>query len=257
MISNRRTPILIGILLLLILAPWSHALAAEVSLPQPTVEFYVYDGADMISGETAQYIIQTNQALYQQTEAQIVVATIPSLQGEVIEEYGNALYRHWGIGSAQKNNGVLLLVSQEDRQVWIEVGYGLEGAIPDGRAGGILDQYIIPYFQQEQYDQGILHGYQALLNAVEEEYQVQISPQGAPKYQQQKPSQEDQRRMSPLQKILMIAAVIVFLFIDFTFFRGLLTFSLLRSFSRGGFRGGGRNRGGGGSSGGGGAGRGW
>lgn len=250
------TPILIGLVLLLLFIPMVQVQAA-IDLPPPSHEFYIYDGANIISEGTAQYIIEANRALYRQTGAQIVVATIPSLEGEAIQEYGNVLFRHWGIGSAQENNGVLLLIALEERQVWIEVGYGLEGAIPDGKAGEILDQFIVPYFQQGQYDQGILDGFRAILNEVEEEYQVEISPQRPPQYDGQPSAQDGE--LGPIQKIIIVVAILAFLFIDFTFFRGMITFSLLRGASRGGFRGGGggRNRGGGGSSGGGGAGRGW
>lgn len=242
------------LVVLLIFTPFVQVQAGE-NIPQPSQSFYVYDEANIISGDVSQYIIEVNKDLFQQTGAQIAVAVLNSLEGETIEEYSNQLFREWGIGSSQENNGVLLLITLEEKHAWIEVGYGLEGAIPDGRAGEILDQNIVPFFKQEQYNQGILQGFQSILNEIEQEYQVEVSPQMTPQNNPQN-TQEESREMSLLQKILLIGAIIVFLFIDFTFFRGLLTFTLLRSLSRG-RGGGGGNRGGGGSSGGGGAGRGW
>lgn len=248
--------ILIGVFISFIMIP-GQVLAAE-DLPEPTSEFYIYDETNTISQEVAQYIIQTNEALFTQTGAQIVVAIINSLEDNSIDEYSNQLYRKWEIGSEENDNGVLLLVALEEREMRIEVGYGLEGAIPDGKAGEVRDQYIVPSFEQSQYNQGILQGFQAILNEVEREYEIDITPQGTDQYDQSLDSQEEPKEMSLLQRILMIGGLIVFLFIDFTFFGGALTFTLLRMLSRGRFRGGGGgNRGGGGSSGGGGASGGW
>jgi uncharacterized protein len=252
--KRKSSLVLLVLVVLLFFTPFVQVQAGE-NIPQASHEFYVYDEANIINEELSQYIIQINKDLYQQTGAQIVVAVINSLEGGTIEEYSNQLFREWGIGSSQENNGVLLLITLEEKFAWIEVGYGLEGAIPDGKAGEILDQSIIPYFRQEQYSQGILQGFQSILNIVEQEYQIGVSPQITPQNNHEN-TQNESQEMSLLQKILLIGAIIVFLFIDFTFFRGFLTFTLLRSLSRG-RGGGGGNRGGGGSSGGGGAGRGW
>ncbi|MCR1897744.1 TPM domain-containing protein [Irregularibacter muris] len=252
-------PILFSLLLVFVFIPFSQT-QALANLPSPTQEFYVYDEANIIDGQVAQYIVQTNEELFRQTGAQVVVAVINSLEGENLDEYSNQLYRHWGIGDAQKNNGVLLLVALEERMVRIEVGYGLEGAIPDGRAGEIRDRYILPNFQQQQYSQGILQGFQGIINLVQEEYQVDITPQESPYIEEQQEPQEARQGLGIIQKIIIAIVILVFIFIDFTFFGGMITFSLFRGASRGGFGGGrgqGGNRGGGGSSGGGGASGGW
>lgn len=140
----------------------------------PTKEGYVNDYGDVLSEETEQYIIQTAKELEQKTSSQIVVVTIPSLDGASIEEYATELFRSWGIGDKEKDNGSLLLVSIEDRKLRIEVGYGLEGDIPDGKAGRIRDQYLIPYLKEDQFDEGIRSGYTALLSTVADVYDVTI-----------------------------------------------------------------------------------
>ena len=113
--------------------------------------------------------------MQQKTGAQIVVVTIKSLEGESIEEYATNLFRNFGIGDSQKNNGVLLLCSTGDRQFRIEVGYGLEGTLTDGKTGRIQDTYIIPYLKNNNYNDGIKNGFNAILNEVTNEYQITIS----------------------------------------------------------------------------------
>ena len=147
----------------------------------PTNDFYVNDYADVLSSETEQYIINTNVNLQEQTGAQVVVVTITSLDGKSIEEYATELFRNFGIGDKEKNNGVLLLCTTGEREFRIEVGYGLEGALPDGKTGRIQDQYIIPYLKQDNYNDGILNGYNAVLETVSEEYGVTIDNQAKPK----------------------------------------------------------------------------
>lgn len=100
---------------------------------------------------------------------------IDTLQGLTVEDYAVELFRRWGIGQKGKDNGVLLLVAIKDREMRIEVGYGLEGAIPDGKAGRIRDEYIIPYFKEEDYSKGVYYGYLALAKEVAKEYNVELT----------------------------------------------------------------------------------
>ena len=84
------------------------------------------------------------------------------------------MLRGWGIGSRDKNNGVLIVVATQDRQSRIEVGYGLEGALPDGLTGRLQDDTMLPYFKQGQYDKGIVNGYAATAATVAKEYNVKL-----------------------------------------------------------------------------------
>ena len=226
------------------------------AIPKPNNEFYVYDNANILDNTTERYIIDTNIELYQKTGAQIVVVAINDLEDMDINKYATDLFDEWNIGGKEYDNGLLMLIVPSGREVWIEVGYGLEGILPDSRVKRIIENNIIPYFSQGDYDTGVLSGYEEILNYVESEYNVELSSRGGDYY-----GDNERNMISGLPNIYLIIGVIIFLFIDFIFFRGWLTFSLLRGLGRGGrYGGGGSNRGsrgGGGRSGGGGAGGKW
>lgn len=141
----------------------------------PTTDFYVNDNAGILTPDTKQYIMNTNIELQKKTGAQIVVVTVKNLGSMSIEEYANQLFNSWGIGDKTKNNGLLLLCSYRDRQFRVEVGYGLEGKLPDGKTGRIQDEYIIPYLREDNFDEGIKNGYSAFLKEVADEYNVTIT----------------------------------------------------------------------------------
>jgi len=101
-----------------------------------------------------------------ETGAEIAVAVVSDLQGITIEEYAVNLFKKWGVGKADKDNGVLLLVSMQERKVRIEVGYGLEGAITDLEAGNIINEIIVPRFKQNDYNAGVYDGVYALANEI-------------------------------------------------------------------------------------------
>lgn len=239
------------------------AYGSEIKLPEPSKEFYVYDEANIIDNHLENYIININQQLYSQTGSQIVVASLKSLDGNSEQEVAVRLFRKWGIGNKEKNNGILMLIAPNEKRLWIEIGYGLEGALPDGKVGEIRDKHIFPYFKEEDYNTGILKGFDAILFEVAKEYNIENNFQSSNFQNNYEYNEEYGFSSNGVKPILMIIGIIVFLIIDFKFFGGMLTMMLLRSSTRGGrggFRGGGRgggSRGGGGSSGGGGAGGGW
>ena len=109
------------------------------------------------------------------TGAALVVVTLPSMEGGQIDDFTNRLFEKWGVGQAGKDNGVMLLVAVEERKIRIDVGYGLEGVIPDGRAGSIRDQYVLPYFRKGQMAAGIESGTLALANLIAENYEIKLS----------------------------------------------------------------------------------
>lgn len=144
------------------------------ALVEPTNDFYVNDYANLLSTDVEEYIISTNKTLNSQTGAQIVVVTVPNLEGQSIEEYATSLFRKFGIGDKTKNNGVLMLLALEERQMRIEVGYGLEGVLTDGKTGRIQDEYIIPYLKENNWNEGIRNGYSKILEEVANEYNVDV-----------------------------------------------------------------------------------
>lgn len=229
--------------------------------PAPTTSIYVQDYAKVLSNDTEARINSISQSLASKTKAQVVVVTIPTLSGAPIEDYALTMLRQWGIGDKQLNNGVLLLVAVNDRQSRIEVGYGLEGALPDAKTGRIQDQYMIPYFQQNDYNQGILNGYLALADEVAKEYNLQLNTDVKPAPIRTAPT-SDGSLLGNLPwwgQLLLFAGIILLFVMDWLFFGGSITyliFSLI--FRRGGGGGSGGGGGfGGGSGGGGGSSRRW
>lgn len=239
------------LLCILVLFQTSISLAAGLKLPEPSYSFYVYDEANIIEDQVEEYIVGTNKVLYKKTGAQIVVASVNSLDDMDIREYANRLFQKWGIGSREYDNGLLILIVPEEREIWIEVGYGLEGALPDSKVGNIIENSILPYFKEDNYSEGILLGFNEIINEIEEEYNMDLEREKVDEdlYGFNHPYGE-LNIFDTTRKIFIVIGIIIFLFIDFRFFGGWLTYSLLR----GGRYGGGSNRGGrgGGSSGGGG-----
>lgn len=171
LISNKKSVKRIIILFIFMLCVSSITSLATV---KSTNEFYVNDYANLLNEETKQYIINCNKDLSSKTGAQIVVVTVQNLEGDSLEEYATQLFREFGIGDKNKNNGVLLLLTLEERQFRVEVGYGLEGALPDGKTGRIQDEYIIPYLKNNNWNDGVKNGFNAILQVVAEEYGVEI-----------------------------------------------------------------------------------
>lgn len=129
----------------------------------PLLQGRVNDNANMLSPSAKARLRNQLTALEQQTSIQVVVLTIDSLEGNDIESVSHQIASSWGIGQKGKNNGVLLLVSKKDRQVRIEVGYGLEGKLTDAKAGRIIDHIIVPNFKQQNFDAGVMQA----INAIE------------------------------------------------------------------------------------------
>ena len=147
-------------------------------LAKPAQRAYIVDTAGMISAEDAAQIAKIGAELRSKTKAEIVVVTVPTLGDMDIESYANELFRSWGIGDAQLNNGVLLLIAKDDRAFRIEVGYGLEGAITDGYAGSVLDA-MKGEFRKENYSPAILQAYVTLAQKAAAEYGVGLESLGA------------------------------------------------------------------------------
>lgn len=163
-----------AVLVLCMLFLMSVCCHAEAPLPsQPVENIYVSDNAGIIDADTESQIGKIGTDLNKRFGAQLVVVTVDSLHGDDIESYSNRLFRTWGIGSKDKNNGVLLMIAKKDRKFRIEVGYGLEGAITDGYAGTVLDD-MKPYFRDEEYSEGIMEAYGKLAAKTYAEYGVDV-----------------------------------------------------------------------------------
>ncbi len=132
----------------------------------PALTGRVVDNAQMLDPATRQQLTQQLQALEQTSGDQIVVVTVPDLQGVPIEDYGYQLGRAWGIGQKGKDNGALLIVARDERKLRIEVGYGLEGVLTDAQSWVIVNQVIVPKFKAGNFSQGISDGVAAMIQVV-------------------------------------------------------------------------------------------
>lgn len=147
-----------------------------ISLPEPTNDFFVNDFVNIIDDADESEMMKIGADLYEQTTAQVVVVTIDSLDGYDVDEYALELGRKWGVGSKDNDNGVVILLSLSDRQISIQVGYGLEGCLNDGKVGRILDNYAIPYLSNNDYSSGLTEAYKAVAAVVCEEYGIELNP---------------------------------------------------------------------------------
>jgi uncharacterized protein len=209
-----------------------------LALKVPTSDGYVTDRAGMLSSGVERDLENTLRSFEASDSTQVVVLTIPTLEGEALDEYALRVAETWAVGQRERDNGALLLVVRDDRKIRIEVGYGLEGRLTDLLSGRIIDNEITPRFKQGDFDGGISAGVDAMVLAVRGEYQ------GTPR-------RDGEKKRSPFGLLFLL------LFLG----PGLLRFFLPHTRSRrsgiwfGGFGGGGGSGGGfggGGFSGGGG-----
>jgi uncharacterized protein len=143
---------------------------AQTVLPKPNPPRLVNDAAQVLSPEQAEILERKLVALDDSTSNQIVVVLIRSLGDYAIEDYAVKLFREWGIGDKKKNNGILILASIDDRKIRIEVGFGLEGAIPDAVTSNIIQNDIVPNFKAGNYYRGIDQAVESLTKAAVGEY---------------------------------------------------------------------------------------
>lgn len=259
-------------ILTLILSLLLSVSSVAIDLPEPTNNFFVNDFADVIDSEIEEELQSIGENLYNQTTAQVVVVTVDSLDGYDVDEYALELGREWGVGSEDSDNGVVLLLSVNDRQVTIQVGYGLEGCLPDGKTGRILDQYGVPHFSYDDFSTGLSDTYKVLVATVCEEYGVELGEYNLDDYENNDEYEEsDEETLVIFVTIFFVISLISFILSKCKgggnhhgggthyggtrygghVYRGGFSSGGFRgggSFGGGGFRGGGGSFGGGGSS---------
>ncbi len=155
--------VLVAALLLCITAP---LLALEV----PSLTGRVNDLAGVLGQATVQQLEEELRAFETAESTQLVVLTIPSLEGDSLEGFSLRVVEAWKIGQSDHDNGALLLIVKNDRKLRIEVGYGLEGKLTDLVAGRIIREIIRPRFQEGRFDQGIRDGLSAMMEVVKGEF---------------------------------------------------------------------------------------
>lgn len=151
------------VLLMILLASTTTAVESQ-TYPKPIG--YVNDFANLLSLDTRNRLESRLSLLEIETTAEVTFLSIDNLEGNTLEAYAAGVFADWGIGKKGKDNGVLFLISLAEGSVRIEVGYGLESVITDGRAGRILDSDVVPYFDEGDFDTGIENGLIAIENYI-------------------------------------------------------------------------------------------
>jgi uncharacterized protein len=244
--------------LILILLGGFRLFADEVIPPAPAA--YFNDYAHVASAGTAAQLNQTLENFERQTSEQIVVAVYHKMQSDSdVADYTVRVFRAWGVGQKNKNNGAVLFVFVQDHKLFLQTGYGLEGVLPDALCKRIIDEQITPRFKANDFDGGLTAGVQSILAATKGEYQ------GTGRTVAENHSHANGSGLVPIIFVIVFVAVII-LSRRSSYRAGGLTYwgggwgggSSGGGFSGGGgFGGGGGFSGGGGSSGGGGAGGSW
>ena len=172
----------IAFLIAVFFAFFASPLAAQPQFPE--LSGRVVDEANIIPPDVEAQLTAKLEALETQSQRQLVVATIPDLQGYDISDYGYQLGREWGIGDADRNDGALLIVAPNDRKMRIEVGYGLEGTLTDAYSSLIIQNVIRPRFRDGDLAGGIVAGTDALIT------QLSLPPDEAARIAQQAGQQQ-------------------------------------------------------------------
>lgn len=145
-----------------------HALAA---VPQRPENKYVLDSAGVLSEETEERIVTENRALFEENGAEIVIVAVDFLGGQEIEDYANDLFNSWGIGSSERNNGILLVLAIAEDNYYATCGDGLEDYFDGAKFRELLDDYLEEDFAKGDYDRGVMKFFDEVLDEVEDYYE--------------------------------------------------------------------------------------
>ncbi len=138
--------------------------------PSPTEAFFVNDFANVIDDTVESEFVARAAALDKATSAQVIIVTVDDLGGDAPYQYATELGRRWGVGNEERDNGIVILLSRDDREIFIAVGYGLEGALPDSKTGRIIDVYGLSHLKNDDFSTGLAEIGKAVVNEVYIEY---------------------------------------------------------------------------------------
>ena len=250
-----------GLALGLLLFSFQSLAAASTPTPPPRPGNYVVDLAGVIRPEIERGLNSFLADLEAKTTAQAIILTVKSLDGEDIEGFSLRIAEQWKLGRKDKDNGLLFTVAIDDRKYRIEVGYGLEGVLPDSFVGSIGREHLGPHFRKGDYSAGIAGATLAIIGRIAESAEVEIT--GMERARRSAPPGAGVRKKPTLVSLIftvifIIGAIILFIK-NPRLFMFILIFSMMGGRSRGGgwSGGGGFGGGGGGGFGGGGASGGW
>ena len=178
-------------------------------IPIPTVEkdVYIYDEDNIIDDDVEENLNKMLVELEEKREVEFAVISVESLLDRSIEDYANNLFNTLGIGKKGKDNGVLLLFSRSDEKVRLEIGRGLEGCLNDSKCGRILDNYFVPYRENDEYTEATKLTVNAVLKVLCEEYDIAITGLNTESIQIEEPDE------LTLGQWIIIIVIIIFLLI--------------------------------------------
>jgi uncharacterized protein len=188
------------------IAAWLAAGPPADALEVPFLEGRVNDLAGLLDAEVEQRIEEKLAAFERERGAQVAVLTLPSLEGESLEDFSIRVVETWKLGREGVDDGALLLVAQAERQLRIEVGYGLEGVLPDAVARRIVDNVITPRFRQGDFEGGLEAGVDAVLQVLSGEALPAVARRESP---------------GPKAGIVILIAIVILLYFAISIWRGL------------------------------------
>jgi uncharacterized protein len=231
---------------------WSVASGSFASTPQAPAmpRDYVTDLAGVITSGVKSQLNASLQELERKTTSQVLVLTVQSLDNQSVEEFSFNTKEKWKLGQKGKDNGVLIVVAVKDKKYRIEVGYGLEGVLPDSLVGTIGREYLVPYFRKGDYSTGIYAATLVVIRSIAAHEGIQIS--AMPELRQSRDTSS--RPLGTVQIIFVGVFIVIVLIFCITHPRQclLLLFISQMGGGRGGWSGGGGGFGGGSFGGGGG-----
>ena len=182
------------------------ATSEKIPIPKVEKDVYIYDEDNVIDDDVEEELNKMLVELEEKTEVEFAVVSVKSLLDRSIEEYANNLFNTLGIGKKGKDNGVLLLFSRSDEKVRFEIGRGLEGCLNDSKCGRILDDYFVPYRENDEYSKATESTVKSVLNVIAEEYDISI--QGLEK---DLPVENDSDDELPLWAQIIIVLIVILL----------------------------------------------
>lgn len=203
------------IFVLVLLTGCSSSDEEQIMKPAVKKDVYVYDQGKFINEDIEKSINNLLVQLEEKTEIEFAVITIPTLNDLTIEKYAVELGNALGIGKAEEDNGILLLISKKDTKVRLEIGKGLQGIITDSVSGRILDDFFVPAREKDDYDKASLNTVQAVINYLAESEDYDFSIDGI-----NTEITVEQEQETPWYEILMIIVGIIVLLILLEYITG-------------------------------------
>jgi uncharacterized protein len=162
-------PFLLPVAAAILAAVTAGPVAARVTLPSPG-DRSVHDLAGVITPDDARAMERLHRELFTRTGVALVVITVPRLDGEPIEDFALRVGEEWGLGRKGQDRGIVVALAVEERRIHVATGYGVEGYLPDGRVGAILDRYVLPRLRHDDFSGALRQASAALAQASAREF---------------------------------------------------------------------------------------